>query len=227
MKVIHCPGCSILIRMSAETAATDPICPRCESPLILTLLPPTSTRPAPPPPREVEYRPAPEPDPEPEPEPEPDEYYIPRRRRKKGPPWVAIIAISVLAFAAFGGLIAVMVKAQNPPVKVVKKKDEKSAPSTRTERPVREERQDRDNIRDAVTDTSEDVGRLIKGLIALCILLPIYFAPTAIALFRRHNNLAPIIIVNTFLGGFLGIGWVVALAWSLSDMKPMRTERPV
>jgi O-antigen/teichoic acid export membrane protein len=42
-----------------------------------------------------------------------------------------------------------------------------------------------------------------------------YFIPIMVALFRKHPNMAPILVVNIFLGWTL-IGWVVALAWALT-----------
>lgn len=42
-----------------------------------------------------------------------------------------------------------------------------------------------------------------------------YFAPIMVALFRKHPNIAPILVVNVFLGWTL-VGWVVALAWALT-----------
>ncbi|MFZ2619560.1 MAG: superinfection immunity protein [Alphaproteobacteria bacterium] len=46
-----------------------------------------------------------------------------------------------------------------------------------------------------------------------------YLSPTVIAVVRRHPNQASIGVVNFFLG-FTYIGWVVALAWSLSYIPP-------
>lgn len=43
-----------------------------------------------------------------------------------------------------------------------------------------------------------------------------YFLPTIIALKRDHRNMAPIAVINLLLGWSL-IGWVIALAWSLSS----------
>lgn len=56
---------------------------------------------------------------------------------------------------------------------------------------------------------------------AACVLVPFvcglgfYLAPTLIASRRGHPNSGPIVVVNVLLGWTL-IGWVVALAWSLS-----------
>lgn len=44
----------------------------------------------------------------------------------------------------------------------------------------------------------------------------IYLFPAFIACNRDHRNAASITVVNLFFG-WTFIGWVVALAWSLSD----------
>lgn len=51
----------------------------------------------------------------------------------------------------------------------------------------------------------------------------LYFAPTLIALLRGHPNMAPIIVVNFFLGWSL-IGWVVALAWAFTAQERHRAD---
>jgi hypothetical protein len=47
----------------------------------------------------------------------------------------------------------------------------------------------------------------------------LYFVPSYVAMRRGHPNLAPIFVVNLFLGWML-IGWVAALAWSLTAQEP-------
>lgn len=46
-----------------------------------------------------------------------------------------------------------------------------------------------------------------------------YLLPTIIALLRSHPNGASILVVNLFLG-WSCIGWIVALAWSVSAGNP-------
>ena len=53
-------------------------------------------------------------------------------------------------------------------------------------------------------------------LLFLVISLAIYFLPTIVAFKRVHKNRVPILVVDLFLGWTL-LGWVVALAWSLTD----------
>lgn len=49
--------------------------------------------------------------------------------------------------------------------------------------------------------------------------LAIYFAPTLIALKRGHTSAGGIFALDFFLGWTL-VGWVVALAWSMSAFQP-------
>lgn len=57
--------------------------------------------------------------------------------------------------------------------------------------------------------------------------LAVYFAPTIIGLLRHHPNMAPILVVNIFLGWSI-IGWVVALAWAFTTQegRPRYRRRP-
>ena len=60
---------------------------------------------------------------------------------------------------------------------------------------------------------------IILTLLAFLILGPlgilIYFVPSIIAFKRVHGNRIPIFIVNLFFGWCL-VGYVIALAWSLT-----------
>lgn len=55
----------------------------------------------------------------------------------------------------------------------------------------------------------------IPFLILLILLVP-YFLPTIIAFVRKHQNAAPILLLNLFLGWTL-IGWIASLIWALSS----------
>ncbi len=57
------------------------------------------------------------------------------------------------------------------------------------------------------------------GMIAIAF-IP-YFLPTIIAVFRKHPNTAPIVVVNLLLGWLL-VGWVVAMAWALTAQQESR-----
>lgn len=60
----------------------------------------------------------------------------------------------------------------------------------------------------------------MDGLILLAFAALIYFLPAIIAANREHHQTGPIVILNLFLGWTL-LGWVVALAWSVSSVaKP-------
>lgn len=62
--------------------------------------------------------------------------------------------------------------------------------------------------------------RVIAGLIALAVCLPLYFLPTILG--RKKRNAVAIFAVN-FLLGWSFIGWVVALVWSLSaESQPVQ-----
>lgn len=60
---------------------------------------------------------------------------------------------------------------------------------------------------------------LVVGLVALAVVLGLYFAPAIIAGVRHHRQLGPIIAID-LLAGWTVIGWVVALAMSLSATRP-------
>jgi hypothetical protein len=64
-------------------------------------------------------------------------------------------------------------------------------------------------------------GSMIAGMMLFAAILAAYFAPTIIALARRHPQQWAILAVDLFIGWTI-LGWVVALAWSL-----MRVDRPI
>jgi hypothetical protein len=168
----------------------------------------------------VDYQ---EPEPhEEEPHEEDPYYYVPRRRRKKGPPWAAIAIISFVGLLAFGAVVATVVKAKNAheAARATKKVD-------RAE-PVRAEpaRWDRGDAARERQSEREERGSDFTGIVLLFFAIPIYFLPTIIALLRKHNNLGPIVVVN-FLLGCVFVGWVVALAWALTDQAPSRRAGPI
>ena len=61
----------------------------------------------------------------------------------------------------------------------------------------------------------------IAGFIILIVSLIIYLLPSLIACERNHLNQIPILIINLFLGWTL-IGWVLCLAWSLTNDSKKR-----
>jgi len=55
-------------------------------------------------------------------------------------------------------------------------------------------------------------------LLLVVIGLPVYFAPSIVAIVRKVKNLAAIIILNVFLG-WTFLGWVGSLIWALAAEK--------
>jgi len=73
-----------------------------------------------------------------------------------------------------------------------------------------------------LTEPKEDFFSKVKrellyGLLGI-VILSCYFLPSIVAFSRKHLNFMPIFLVNLFLG-FTGIGWIVALVWSVSHQK--------
>lgn len=65
---------------------------------------------------------------------------------------------------------------------------------------------------------AQDAGSSIVLTFAVLAGVALYFVPTMIAVGRKHHQLMPIVAINFFLGWLL-IGWVVALAMSLSARR--------
>ncbi len=55
----------------------------------------------------------------------------------------------------------------------------------------------------------------VKNMVIFGIGAVIYLAPTIIALVRSHNKLAQIVALNVFLGWII-VGWIGGLIWSLT-----------
>jgi T4 superinfection immunity protein len=66
---------------------------------------------------------------------------------------------------------------------------------------------------------SEDPAAAIVSLVVFLIMcligVALYFLPTGIAMLRSHPNIMPIFLVN-FLLGWLCLGWIIALVWSVT-----------
>lgn len=61
---------------------------------------------------------------------------------------------------------------------------------------------------------------VILGLLLIVGSTAVYLLPTWVALLRKKRNTLPIFIVN-LLCGWTGVGWLVALVWSLmTDTQP-------
>ena len=59
--------------------------------------------------------------------------------------------------------------------------------------------------------------------IGVVLILAVYWLPWFIAMNRGHQQTAPIFVINLFTG-WTGIGWVVALAMSLSAVRPRSVQ---
>lgn len=68
----------------------------------------------------------------------------------------------------------------------------------------------------------DDAAAGVVGVVLLLLLLAIglafYFLPTMIAIFRNHHQSGAITVINLFFG-WTFIGWVIALAWSVSAAR--------
>ena len=64
---------------------------------------------------------------------------------------------------------------------------------------------------------------LILEIIALMALAVLHFAPTFVAVWRKHPNRIAIFVINLLFGWTI-IGWIVALIWSLSPPREPATE---
>jgi hypothetical protein len=67
--------------------------------------------------------------------------------------------------------------------------------------------------------------KFIASIFTIAFLLVIYVLPSYIAVRRGHRGQSSIIIINILLGWTL-VGWIVALAWSLTgNVKNKRRKR--
>ena len=54
----------------------------------------------------------------------------------------------------------------------------------------------------------------VSDYFMLVILICLYFAPTTVAMWRRHENTGSIFVTNLLLG-WTGLGWAIALIWAV------------
>lgn len=61
-------------------------------------------------------------------------------------------------------------------------------------------------------------------LLALALIVFVYFIPTIVACSRNHINSLAIFILNLFLG-FTLVGWVAALIWAVYKPEPVKHRK--
>lgn len=75
---------------------------------------------------------------------------------------------------------------------------------------------------------SEDPAAAIVSIIVLlvgCLIgLAFYFLPTGIATLRSHPNVMAIFLIN-FLLGWICLGWIIALVWSVTAIDSNKHYR--
>lgn len=74
----------------------------------------------------------------------------------------------------------------------------------------------------AFNNGSDHKGLMVLVLIAVSI--PIYFAPSSVAVQRDHKHQTAIVALNLFLGWSF-VGWVVALVWALTNSDDATRQR--
>lgn len=71
----------------------------------------------------------------------------------------------------------------------------------------------------STSGSPDDDSNMIIGLIGIGVIIAIYFIPSIVAYQRQHHSAAAILVLNFFLGGTI-IGWIIALIWSLTAVRP-------
>ena len=59
------------------------------------------------------------------------------------------------------------------------------------------------------------MGEVILRVIGMLVIIGLYFLPSLVAHNRGHKNLAPIMLVNMFLGWSI-VMWFVCLVWAMT-----------
>lgn len=75
---------------------------------------------------------------------------------------------------------------------------------------------------------SEDPAAAIISLVVFLIMcvvgIAFYFLPTGIATLRSHPNVMAIFLIN-FLLGWICLGWIIALIWSVTAIDSHKHYR--
>jgi len=154
---------------------------------------------------------------------EPDDEYDPlpiRRRRNRGPQSAVVVGIGIIALVAVFMVVGAFVRHEK--AKAMARATESPAFSQRAVSPQRPAREDDDSP--GVGDVLGALVGSVGGFLCLAFCLAFYFTPSIVAIVRRHNNIAPILVVNFFLGWLL-VGWVISLAWAFTDLKQLENRR--
>lgn len=73
-------------------------------------------------------------------------------------------------------------------------------------------------------DPAAAIVSIIVFLIACLLGLAFYFLPTGIAVLRSHPNVMAILLIN-FLLGWICLGWIIALVWSVTAIDSNKHYR--
>lgn len=234
-----CPRCSRRLAIATRKAGAEVPCPACGQRIIVPTPPPDKPLPG------ILIEPAPvvsspsahspetdaptlmdEPyrDERRDPEPEPEEDYEPIRRRKKNRN-PAIIGVSILAIITFIMIVGAFVRSD--------RRSHANAPAKQPSSQARNESgrgpgygqaEYRDREETPTPSIFELFTGSIMGFLCLFFCLAFYFTPTIIAVVRKHNNIAPILVVNFFLG-WAFVGWVIAMTWAFTDLKHLENQK--
>lgn len=74
-------------------------------------------------------------------------------------------------------------------------------------------------IESQVIELSSKLGNIGTIIFLLCVAigtLIVYFIPSMIAHYRRHNNMLAIFMLNLFLG-WLCVGWIISMVWACTN----------
>jgi RsiW-degrading membrane proteinase PrsW (M82 family) len=64
-----------------------------------------------------------------------------------------------------------------------------------------------------------DAASVYLGFVIIALMIAAYFIPSFVASGRGHQNTAAIVVMNIFLG-WTFLGWVVALIWAFTEVRP-------
>lgn len=71
---------------------------------------------------------------------------------------------------------------------------------------------------ESILNNFRDLILAAQSFVVLFVIAILYFLPSVIASRRKNKSANSIFVVNLFLGWTL-LGWVIALAWSVSNQE--------